>query len=308
MGHDKNHASEHTNGTDDIQDASDSVKGLVNITTQSLKGIKTFVDGLKSNKRVDIEGSTQQGSVGEEFNCLMNIQDPAAAYPLVFSKGNLPVDKDYIESWCGEDTSGQFGKGFLLWHDKTNKKWFIAYSTSGKMDGTETILFEIDENGNVLTVGNITVANGKTVDGVDLSAHAIDTDAHHAKNHAHDGVDGSGNVSHSDLSDLDTDDHKQYLLRDDVSIKAGTIAHTSFSEAGGVYQAEVTFVTNMPSTNYTVALEISEPYIASVHTKVVSGFTVSLNSGQPPSSAVGWLAVLHGEHQKPAGDGGGEPQ
>jgi len=40
--HSRFHANEHVDGTDDIQDASDSVKGLLNAISQNIGGIKTF--------------------------------------------------------------------------------------------------------------------------------------------------------------------------------------------------------------------------------------------------------------------------
>ena len=45
-GHNINHASNHTDGTDDIQDASASQKGLVNTSAQNFAGEKGFNDGI----------------------------------------------------------------------------------------------------------------------------------------------------------------------------------------------------------------------------------------------------------------------
>lgn len=45
-----------------------------------------------------------------------------------------------------------------------------------------TIIFEIDDNGNIITVG--------TVDGIDISSHAADVDAHHTEDHASRHADG----------------------------------------------------------------------------------------------------------------------
>ena len=44
--HSKIHASEHTDGTDDIQDASAAQKGLVNTSAQNFAGEKRFDDGI----------------------------------------------------------------------------------------------------------------------------------------------------------------------------------------------------------------------------------------------------------------------
>jgi len=132
--------------------ASNALRGLVSTVAQSFAGAKTFVDGLVSNKRLDVIGSTQLGSVGEEYNALVNLQDPAAGYDLISVKGANPTTKDYVEAWGGEDATGQWGAGFILKHDKTNKKWKIGYSTSGRniadgQPGATTWLFEVDSTG-----------------------------------------------------------------------------------------------------------------------------------------------------------------
>ena len=85
--------------------------------------------------------------------------------------------------------------------------------------------------------GNISVGAGRTVDGVDISAHANNADAHHARQHALDGADHTGNLpwdrldkagssladlatrSHADLTELATGNpHPQYWLSNSSSI------------------------------------------------------------------------------------------
>lgn len=50
-----NHASNHTDGTDDIQDASVSQKGLVNTSAQEFAGAKTFNDGVISESDITLQ-------------------------------------------------------------------------------------------------------------------------------------------------------------------------------------------------------------------------------------------------------------
>lgn len=58
----------------------------------------------------------------------------------------------------------------------------------------------------VITGGNITISAGGTVDGVDISVHAADSDAHH--NESHSLASHTGSLSHdTDLSDVSANDH-----------------------------------------------------------------------------------------------------
>lgn len=142
--------------------------------------------GFIGCKKVYVYGSMQQGSAGEEFGAVGYIGDPTSTLPLVFMKGVLPVDQDYLEAWCGEDTSGQFGKGFLIWHDKSTKKYAIYYSTSGKMDGTEVLLFNIDHEGAAF------FANGINLNSKKITNVANGTEAGDAVNKSQlDGIDQS---------------------------------------------------------------------------------------------------------------------
>jgi hypothetical protein len=59
------------------------------------------------------------------------------------------------------------------------------------------------------------------------------TDDHHAKSHAHDGVDGSGNVAHSDTTGKTTDDHHAKSHAHDGVDGSGNVAHSDLSDLGG---------------------------------------------------------------------------
>lgn len=51
-------------------------------------------------------------------------------------------------------------------------------------DNTPAVVFSVNSNGEVVTYANITMQAGMTVDGVDISVHAADVDAHHPQLHA----------------------------------------------------------------------------------------------------------------------------
>jgi hypothetical protein len=109
---------------------------------------KIEADGvIHTNKGLVILGSKVSGSAGQEYNRLANIQDPDASYATVMVKGNLPVNKNYAETWAGEDTTGNFGKGFVLLHDKTAKEWKVGYSSSGVWDASEVYSLIVKESG-----------------------------------------------------------------------------------------------------------------------------------------------------------------
>lgn len=113
------------------------------------------VNGISSNNKISILGSTEQGAAGEEMDVVEYSGDVAADHILTALKGIIPTTQDYMEVFGGEDGSGQFGKGFIVRHNKATAKYSIYYSTSGKFDGTETLLFEIDSSGNASLSGKL---------------------------------------------------------------------------------------------------------------------------------------------------------
>jgi len=128
------------------------------------------VGEVDSNGKFIISGSTEQGAVGEEMAVAEYLGDSAATKVLVKLLGILPTGQDYAEIMGGEDGSGQFGKGFIIKHNKAGSKYEIYYSTSGKWDGTEVLLFDIS------STGALTVTGKGTMAGVDSSEDITLTD------------------------------------------------------------------------------------------------------------------------------------
>jgi len=124
----------------------------------SVADTPTFA-GLDSTAKVDITGTTEQGGVGEEMDVALYVGDSVADHIVTMLKGILPVAQDYMEVFGGEDTSGQFGKGFIVRHLKATAEYAIYYSTSGKFDGTETLLFKLDDNGDLHIAGDVELIN-----------------------------------------------------------------------------------------------------------------------------------------------------
>lgn len=124
----------------EIKDVFDAM--AINVTTKQIK-----------TGSHEINSSVERGSVGEEYDLLLYLADASADQDTFAIKGATPTTQDYVEAWGGEDATGQWGKGFLLRHDKADKKIIWQRSESGKNDGTETDCFSIDESGNTVTEG-----------------------------------------------------------------------------------------------------------------------------------------------------------
>ena len=87
--------------------------------------------------------------------------------------------------------------------------WFLRRDRdvtlpSGKKIAVSSANIEISNGNLTITTGNITITG--TVDGVDISAHAANSDAHHAESHTL--ASHTGQLSHdSDLTDVSANDH-----------------------------------------------------------------------------------------------------
>jgi len=91
-------------------------------------------------------------------------------------------------------------------------------------DGTNNVRKAVGTNNQVLIADSTQSSGVKwgTVTSASVSlAHTdlsgVTSDQHHAKSHAHDGVDGSGTVAHSDTTGIGTDDHHAKLHATDHS-------------------------------------------------------------------------------------------
>ena len=87
--------------------------------------------------------------------------------------------------------------------------WFLRRDRdvtlpSGKKIAVSSANIEISNGNLTITTGNITITG--TVDGVDISAHAANSDAHHAESHTL--ASHTGQLSHdTDLTDVSANDH-----------------------------------------------------------------------------------------------------
>jgi hypothetical protein len=140
----------------EIKDVFDAI--AINTTTRQVK-----------TGSHEINSSVERGSAGEEYDLLQYASDSTATHDQFAIKGVVPTTQDYAEAWGGEDASGQWGKGFILKHDKTNKKFKFQYSTSGKNDGTETDIMSLADSGaidlgsnNLTTTGTLS-SGGETI-------------------------------------------------------------------------------------------------------------------------------------------------
>lgn len=88
MAHKKLHASEHTDGTDDIQSANASQKGIVDTTAQTFAGTKTFQDGIGLTP---VPASDDTGS-GLISTMTVDVNISGVGAPL-----HLDVDGNWIE-------------------------------------------------------------------------------------------------------------------------------------------------------------------------------------------------------------------
>jgi hypothetical protein len=140
----------------EIKDVFDAI--AINTTTRQVK-----------TGSHEINSSVERGSAGEEYDLLQYASDSTATHDQFAIKGVVPTTQDYAEAWGGEDATGQWGKGFILKHDKTNKKFKFQYSTSGKNDGTETDIMSLADSGaidlgsnNLTTTGTLS-SGGETI-------------------------------------------------------------------------------------------------------------------------------------------------
>jgi len=87
-----------------------------------------------------------------------------------------------------------------------------------------------------------------------FDSHAADENAHHAKSHSHDGLDGSGTVAHADTTGKTTDDHHAIQHAHDGADGSGTVDHTALTSIGSnthaVIDTHLASGANPHSTNY----------------------------------------------------------
>jgi hypothetical protein len=126
------------------------------------------------------------------------------------------------------------------------RAWFFSRDgdvvlQSGRKIAVSSANIEISNGNLTITTGNITITG--TVDGVDISAHAANSDAHHNRSHALDsGSDHTGtlpwndlNKTGSDLADLATRAHSSLtgVTADQHHNEAHTVASHSDTTATG---------------------------------------------------------------------------
>jgi hypothetical protein len=151
MGHDKLHASEHTNGTDDIQDATNSQKGLA--TAAQIAALEAAGDVSKVGTPVDnqiaiwtgdgtIEGSdniTDNGTdvainpsgfvnIGRDGNTIIEITNAASKKAFLINAGAISFNDDY------EDLNFAVRKNAsdsAVIYDAGNDAWTLNGTISG---------------------------------------------------------------------------------------------------------------------------------------------------------------------------------
>ncbi len=132
------------------------------------------IDGSLTSGKHLITSSVEQGGTGEEFDTLFFAGDSSADHTEAALYGTSNTSRDFMSIFGGEDSSGQFGKGFILLHDKTTPamKWY--HSTSGKYDGTETLLWTLESDGDatfakdVAVTGNLSAVDVNTSGNINL--------------------------------------------------------------------------------------------------------------------------------------------
>ena len=77
------------------------------------------------------------------------------------------------------------------------------------------------------------------------------------------------------------------------TIKAGTVAHSSFT--GAPLTATVVFDTPFPDTTYVVSLSGQDARVFTYSSKTVNGFIINANSNGALSGEVSWIATVPGE-------------
>lgn len=132
-------------------------------------------DEVRSDVRLEVKGTTEAGATGQEFLVIARFDDDDADKVVAMLKGIHPYNQDFAEIFGGEDALGAFGKGFILKHEKANKRYAVYRSESGVWDGSETLCFYTDEDGNLHVRGNVT-ADGT----IQLESHALGGAGHDA--------------------------------------------------------------------------------------------------------------------------------
>jgi len=165
--------------TADLQDAYDHISNDGSDHSFINQDVSTTASpsfsGLTATAKVDITGSTEQGGVGEEMDVVEYVGDSSADHVLVKLLGIVPTAQDYAEIWGGEDGSGQFGKGFIVKHDKAASSMKYYYSSSGAWDGTEVLLFTLSSTG-VVTLNGLTISDGGVLSVTDTLTSAASDD------------------------------------------------------------------------------------------------------------------------------------
>ena len=231
------HGSEHTDGTDDIAEATVSTKGLMSATDWSkLDGIEAGADVTGSNPPQAHGSSHTDGSddiadfAGAGTKGL--VPDPTTATGEFLKDDGTwdtpPVGADEKVGVTASDTTPGYLNGKLVEGNGIGL-------TVGTPGGDETLSVAVDET--EMNLDNIpdTVNYAKMTAG-----HESDVDAHHDKSHAHDGVDGSGTVDYDDLTNKLTEFPPEPHLHDDEDIdisKIGTPTYDNLEDLINITQS-----------------------------------------------------------------------
>jgi hypothetical protein len=163
------HASEHTDGTDDIQSASASQKGLVDTAAQSFAGDKTFDDDVAVGKAVRFTGVVNVTVTGDDFLIPASASDEAYAIRLTAAadytiagidasspEGNMIMllnagstkltitdintavaTNDRFRLPFDKDIILEPDDNLILWYDDINDKWKLAGSRAANLTDTD---------------------------------------------------------------------------------------------------------------------------------------------------------------------------
>lgn len=153
--------------------------------TKLIKSLEAYFWNKKTN-------NTAEGSIYASKSGVYDIGSPSKPFRNIYANNIIgsPGSSSGLTRITGSDTNG----GFL--DDKLTVSGILTKSTVGTTNQTlnltvDTSTLLLRSGANSLT-GNLSVAAGVTIDGVDISAHAADPDAHHEEATGGNGITVSG--------------------------------------------------------------------------------------------------------------------
>ena len=316
----KNHATNHTDGTDDILDAAVAQKGIVSVGVQEFGGKKTFNDGVDSEADItmvdpgtsadshklimvaDNGGTPQTGSMKTAYGA-----DPYVRLSAPNGAGAETAVLDFNDTQVNPSDPGNYDLGTS---GAKFKDLYLAgnITVDGTVDGVDVADHSArHENAgadeiSVAGLSGVLADDQHIIDAEAITAMGVKGDSnplnHDRPIQATESVVGIAEIATQAETDTGSDDTRMVTPAKLAAYsglaplsKAGSEASGSFT--GVPRKATITFSTAFGSTNYSVSVIGGDGRSWSIESKAVGSFVINTGSANALTANVDWIAMLH---------------